>query len=359
MLPPDELHALFQGTIDAIEDSIKIISPKYEILYINKAAEKQHGKRCQDVIGKLCFSELGGKLAPCAHCAFRTVIEKGISQQVEFTKIEDGQKKEFEQAHYPLRTPAGEIIGVIEITHEITERRRFERQLLHTEKLAAIGQLSAVIAHEIRNPLTGIRLGIDALLEDAQDVRQKESLEAIIQDVRRLDDVLKQLLDFTKRKKEERTPIQVPELLEKALFFIRKQAQKQHVEIKLNISDNLPPVIASGDQLLQVILNILLNALQAMPEGGELRIRADRLTHGNQSGILVTVQDTGKGFPQEYKDKLFDMFFSTKPSGSGVGLAVSSKIIAEHGGAIWVESPPELGALVNIFLPLTASQTSL
>lgn len=358
MLPPDELHALFQGTIDAIEDAIKIISPKYEILYINKAAEQQYGKRCHDVVGKLCFSELGGKLAPCAHCAFRTVIEKGISQHVEFTKIEDGLKREYEQAHYPLRTPAGGIIGVIEITREITERRRFEKQLLHAEKLAAIGQLSAVIAHEIRNPLTGIRLGIGALLEDTQDYRQRESLEAIIQDVRRLDDVLKQLLDFTKRKKEERAPIQVPDLLDRALFFIRKQARKQNVEIKLNISADLPPVIADGDQLQQVVLNILLNALQAMPEGGELRIRADRLTHGGQSGILVTVQDTGKGFPQEYKDKLFDMFFSTKPSGSGVGLAVSSKIIAEHGGAIWVESPPELGALVNIFLPLTVSQTS-
>lgn len=358
MLPPDELHALFQGTIDAIEDAIKIISPKYEILYINKAAEKQHGKRCQDVIGKLCFSELGGKSSPCAHCAFRAVVEKGISQRVEFTKIEDDRKKEYEQAHYPLRNISGEIIGVIEITHEITDRRRFEKQLLQAEKLAAIGQLSAVIAHEIRNPLTGIRLGINAILEDTQDARQRESLEAIVQDVRRLDDVLKQLLDFTKHKQEKRAPIQVPELLERALFFIRKQAQKQHVEIKLNISTGLPSVNANGDQLLQVLLNILLNALQAMPGGGELRIRADRLTHGNQSGILVTVQDTGKGFPQEYKDKLFDMFLSTKPSGSGVGLAVSSKIIAEHGGAIWVESPPELGALVNIFLPLAASQTS-
>jgi signal transduction histidine kinase len=164
--------------------------------------------------------------------------------------------------------------------------------------------------------------------------------------------VLTQLLDFTKRKEPQRNLVSPAELIERALFFIRKQAQNQRVDIRLNLRRDLPQVQANSDQLLQVFLNIFLNALQAMPEGGVLRLRADRLSHGDKSGVLITVQDTGKGIPREHRERLFEMFFSTKPAGSGLGLAVSNKIIAEHGGAIWVESPPGMGALVNIFLPL-------
>jgi len=356
MLPPKKISALLQGTIDALEESIAIITPKYEVLFLNRGAEKRFNKSCEEAIGKRCFLELGGLSAPCAHCALRRVVETGVLQQVEFTSIdEESQRREYEQYHYPLNDQGGNLLAVVEITRDITERRMFERQLLHSEKLAALGQLSTSIAHEIRNPLTGIRLGMDALLDQAED-EQRETLEAIVKDVRRLDQVLTQLLDFTRRKEPQRHQVSVPELIERALFFIRKQAQNQKVEVKLNLRRDLPDVEANSDQLLQVFLNIFLNALQAMPEGGMLRIRADRLTHSDTSGVLITVQDTGKGFPKEHRERLFEMFFSTKPTGSGVGLAVSNKIIAEHGGAIWVESPPGMGALVNIFLPLRSDR---
>jgi len=353
MLPRDEIRALLQGTIDALEEAITIITPQYEVLFINRAAEKRFNKTCEEAAGKLCFLELGGARAPCTHCSLRKVVECGQTQYVEFyASDQEGQRREYEQHHYPLRDSDGKLLAVVEITRDITERRMFERQLLHSEKLAALGQLSASVAHEIRNPLTGIRLGIDSMLESSENEQQKETLEAIILDVRRLDHVLTQLLDFTRRKEPHRNLVSVAELIERALFFIRKQAQTQRVEINLNLRRDLPDVRTSADQLLQVLLNIFLNALQAMPDGGMLRLRADRLTHGDKSGVLITVQDTGKGFPEEYRERLFEMFFSTKPSGSGVGLAVSNKIIAEHGGAIWVESPPGMGALVNIFLPV-------
>ncbi len=359
MLPLDEIRTLLQGTIDSIDDAIKIVSPDYEVLFINRAAEKLHGKTCEEVRGKYCYTELRGKAEPCAHCASKIVVESGKSQQIEyFITDAEGQRREFEQFHYPLKNEDGALLGIIEITRDITERRTFERQLMHSEKLAALGQLSAAVAHEIRNPLTGIRLGIDSLLENTSEANQKETLEAVIQDVRRLDHVLTQLLDFTRRKEPQRDRLNVVELIERALFFIRKQAKGQKVTIKLNLRRDLPEVRANADQLMQVLLNIFLNALQAMPGGGMLRIRTDRLTHGAKSGILITVQDSGKGIPEEYRDRLFEMFFSTKPSGSGVGLAVSNKIISEHGGAIWIESPPGMGALVNIFLPLEQQEAS-
>lgn len=360
MLPTEEIRALLQGTIDNIEDAIVIISPNYKVLFMNGSAETRFSKSCEEAAGKTCYTVLGEASAPCVHCTLRRVVETGRGQQVEFSSVEaDGQRREYEQFHYPLKSSSGTLLAVAEITREVTERRMFERQLLHSEKLAALGQLSAAVAHEIRNPLTGIRLGIDSLLEKERGTDERETLEAIIQDVRRLDHVLTQLLDFTRRKEVHRDHISVGELIERALFFIRKQANDQHVAIKLNLRRDLPEVRANADQLLQVLLNIFLNALQAMPDGGMVRISTDRLTHGARSGVLVTVQDSGKGIPEEHRERLFEMFFSTKPSGSGVGLAVSNKIIAEHGGAIWVESPPGMGALVNIFLPLDLPDSNL
>jgi PAS domain S-box-containing protein len=357
MLPTEKIHDLLQGTIDTLNDAIVILSPQYKVLFMNNAAEKRYYKTCEEALTKTCFVVLGEASAPCAHCTLRLVVETGRTQQIEFCTLgSDGQRQEFEQSHYPLKSASGELLAVAEITREITERRMFERQLLHSEKLAVLGQMSTAVAHEIRNPLTGIRLGIDSLLETERDPLEKEALEAIVQDVRRLDHVLTQLLDFTRRKEVNRSHISVPELIERALFFIRKQATNQHVAIKLTLRRDLPQVKASSDQLLQVFLNIFLNALQAMPEGGMLRISTDLLTHSARSGILVTVQDSGKGIPDEHRERLFEMFFSTKPSGSGVGLAVSNRIIAEHDGAIWVESPPGMGALVNIFLPLDSPE---
>lgn len=350
----DNIRALLQGTIDSIEDSIKIVSPEYEILFVNRATEKQAGKTCDEVAGKLCYSELRGLADPCPHCALRLVMETGQFQRVEYSSdSQDGRHREFEQHHYPLRNVRGKMIGIVEVTREVTEKRLFERQLFQSEKLASLGQLSAAIGHEIRNPLTGIRLGLDSITrQPGLNQEQNEILEAVSQDVRRLGGVLDQLLSFARPKEPKKNRLQVIELIESSLFFIHKQAHKQGVEIKLELRQELPLVHADADQLRQVLLNLFLNALEAMPDGGILRISADRLTHGNRSGVLITVQDTGTGIPEEYREKLFEMFFSTKPSGSGVGLAVSNKIIAEHGGALWVESPAGMGALVNIFLPL-------
>jgi PAS domain S-box-containing protein len=353
MLPIEEIRALLQGTIDTLQDSIIIISPQYQILFMNGAAERRHQKSCHEASGKTCFDVLGGATGPCAHCTLRLVVETGHSQEIEFRANGfDGQVREYEQVHYPLKTDSGELLAVAEITRDVTERRLFERQLLHSEKLAVLGQLSTAVAHEIRNPLTGIRLGIDTLLEKDRAAEEKETLEAIVQDVRRLDHVLTQLLDFSRRKEAHRDRLSIAGLIERALFFIRKQAYNQHVTIKQHLKADLPEVKPNADQILQVFLNIFMNALQAMPEGGTVLIQTDRLSYASRPGVLITVQDTGKGIPEAHRERLFEMFFSTKPSGSGVGLAVSNEIIAEHGGAIWVESPPGAGASVNIFLPV-------
>ncbi|MFH1862255.1 MAG: ATP-binding protein, partial [bacterium] len=326
-----DIPALLQGTIDAITDAIKIVSPHYKILFVNRATEQQVGKTCDEVSGKLCYAELKGYVDPCPHCLLRIVLESAQAQQVEYSSKQiDGQRRDYEQFVYPLFKKNGELLGLVEVTRDVTEKRLFERQLLHAEKLAALGQLCAAIAHEIRNPLTGIRLGIDTLLDEQLEERFREILAAVSDDTRRLDQVLTQLLDFARRKEAKREDVDVAALIERSLFFIRKQAKTQGVEVHLALQRNLPAVRADLDQLQQVLVNVFINALQAMPKGGLLSVRLDRLTHGANSGILIAVQDTGVGIPAEYKEKLFEMFFSTKSSGSGIGLALTNKIISEH-----------------------------
>jgi two-component system sensor histidine kinase AtoS len=280
------------------------------------------------------------------------VIENRRPEQVEYTSDDSkGNRRIYRQHVYELKNERGELIGVVEVTRDITEQRAVERQLYQREKLAALGQLSASIAHEIRNPLAGIRLGIDTMLEDAKEADARFALEAMSDDIRRLNGVLNQLLDFSRRKDSERSHLSIPDVIERAVFFIRQQAKNQKVEITTSFEKNLPEVVADADQLQQVFLNLMLNSIQVMEAGGNISVTAAGMTHEGRPGLQIRMSDTGPGFPEQVKEKLFDMFFSTKPGGSGVGLAIANRIITEHDGAIWIENPEGGGASVTVFLP--------
>jgi PAS domain S-box-containing protein len=357
MQTPDQIRNLLQGTIDAIEDAVKILAPDYQILFVNSASERMTGKTCDAVVGMLCF-QTRGKLEPCSHCALRKVVETGQSQHLEFiTENPQGQNRVFEQQVYPLRNEQGELAGVVEVTRDVTEKRAFERHLMHNEKLTALGKLAFSVAHEVRNPLTGVRLGLESLMDDTLSTGQKEVIAAVSDDVRRLDQTLNQLLDLARRKEPIREEANLGELIDRSIFFIRKFASDQHVELKVNLQQDLPKLFVDSDQLRQVFLNLFLNSLQAMPEGGVLQISGTMITYQERSGVMIAIRDTGPGFTAEASGHLFDMFFTTKPTGSGVGLALSSRIISDHGGLLWVENLREGGALVSLFLPFESMVT--
>ncbi|MCX6639422.1 MAG: ATP-binding protein [bacterium] len=357
MQSSEQIRSLLQGTIDAIEDSIKIVSTQYEILFINRAAEKSVGKTCDTVTGQRCFDKLRGRIEPCPHCVLKQVIEDGHSQEFQFTVVDpDGRNHNFEQMVYPLRNDKEVMVGVVEVTRDVTERRAFERHLLHNEKLTALGKLAVSVAHEIRNPLTGVRLGIDSLLEETEVQLQKEALTAISEDIRRLDRTLNELLDLARRKEPKREETNLADLIDRAIFLVRKSASRQKIEIKMTLPPDLPKLNVDSDAVRQVLLNLFINSIQAMPEGGLLQIGGAKLAYQQRAGVLISVRDTGPGFPPEACGPTFDMFFTTKPSGTGVGLAISSRIISDHGGLLWGENLREGGALVNIFLPIETDE---
>ena len=230
--------------------------------------------------------------------------------------------------------------------HEQAQR---ERDLIRAEQMVALGQVAAGMAHELRNPLTSIKGLVQVNLREAEARGlPNEDLRIIEQEIRRMERTLQTFLDFARPPKLERRELELAPLVERVTSLIGGRAGKQNVRL---LFDRPPqPVTVSGDadQLQQLILNLALNALDAMPKGGELMIR---LHAPAQNEVRLEIEDTGHGLPRQLIDRLFDPFVSTKETGLGLGLAVSRRIAEDHGGTLTAANRPEGGARFVVSLP--------
>jgi len=238
------------------------------------------------------------------------------------------------------------------------EQRDRVRRLYRAERLATAGQLAAGIAHEIRNPLTSIRSTIQYVLPHFEASDQKrELLGELLSEVDRLDRIVNDLLTLTRPGDFRPSPIDLVELLDQSLLLISAQARKQGVEIEY--VHKTPHLVIHGDaaRLKQVLLNVCLNGLQAMPQGGRLSISlASALSEPSRhESIVIEISDTGSGIPAEHLDKVFDPFFTLKKEGTGLGLSISYGIVQQHEGDIELRSQPGHGTTVTIRLPVGLS----
>jgi len=236
---------------------------------------------------------------------------------------------------------------------------RSQRQLLQSAKLAAIGELATNVAYEVNNPLTGV-LGYTGLLLKADDIPadKKDHLRTIERETLRAREVLKNLLDFSRRKPPRMVRADIAGIVEDTLTLIRGQARVANVEIRTDCGRSLPSVEVDPDEMRQVFVNLINNAFFAMPSGGTLTLRCSAEQEGSgRSLVVVTMQDTGRGIPEEHLDKIFDPFFTTRieDEGTGLGLSISYMIVQNHGGRIEVESTPGTGATFRVILPAAAA----
>jgi two-component system NtrC family sensor kinase len=237
------------------------------------------------------------------------------------------------------------------------ERRRIEQILFDSEKLAATGRLAASIAHEINNPLKAIKNSLYLLSSKiAPDNPNYKFLEIATKETDRVSRILRQMLGFYRPPKME--PTDINRLVEDAEGLVEKHLRQNRVRLENDLDPRVPPVVASADQLKQVLLNMLLNAQQAMPEGGNIYL-STRVAHGADQEFLLTdsvhivIRDTGKGIPEEILPHIFEPFFSTKDEkGTGLGLWVSYGIVQNHGGSIRVRSREGRGTTFSIALPI-------
>jgi two-component system, NtrC family, sensor kinase len=232
------------------------------------------------------------------------------------------------------------------------------RRLYRAERLATVGQLAASVAHEIRNPMTAIRSTIQYLLRDFDENNPKRELaHGVIAEVDRIDRIVDGLLSLTRRAEFTPSKISLVQLIGQSLLLIRTQAQEQAIKILWEAPQQEVYVMADAAQLRQMALNLVMNAMQAMPNGGslqiELNVRSQALVApGEREWVVISITDSGCGIPPEILDRVFDPFFTTKPGGTGLGLSTCYAIAKQHNGDLEISSQENKGATVNIRLPL-------
>ncbi|HIE37868.1 MAG TPA: histidine kinase, partial [Anaerolineae bacterium] len=222
---------------------------------------------------------------------------------------------------------------------------------IQAEKTAAIGRLAASIAHEINDPLQAIHNSLHlAMMTQLPAEKQHQYLAMAQEEVERLIEIVQRMLDFYRPSKGGVVQTDVNQVLRNVLAIAGKRLQHGHIRVHTRLAKNLPPVSAVPDQLAQVFLNIVINAIEAMPEGGDLR--AGTLLTEDGGWVLVAFRDSGPGLTPEQISNIFEPFYTTKPSGTGLGLAISYGIVERHGGTIEVSSQPGQGATFIVRLPV-------
>ncbi len=250
-----------------------------------------------------------------------------------------------------LRDPEEKYIGRVLLLSDITRLKDLESEMRENERLAAVGRMAAGVAHEVRNPLSSIK-GLALLLKGtfSRESREFETTGLLIQEVERMNRTISELLSFARPASLDLQPVDVRELLSETLQVVSADTASEHIQTNLHCDHDLPMVLADRDRLSQVFINILLNGVQAMEQGGTLEIIARKSSSGKQ--VELQFRDSGKGIQPEHLSQLFFPYFTTKKGGTGIGLAISQKIIVDHGGTIRVESEPGSGTTVFVQLPV-------
>lgn len=232
--------------------------------------------------------------------------------------------------------------------------RKINEHLVRSARMASLGQLSANVAHEIRNPLTSIKMRLYSLGEELKgNAVTKEDINVITEEINRMEKTVKNFLDFAKPPELNLQKCEINKILEGTISLVSMKAGSQNVQIERKFNAAPVEFKADKEQLHQVFLNIMLNAIEAMPDGGILEIATDKNADKHfRNALEITVKDTGTGMPPDYDKRLFEPFFTTKTEGTGLGLFIASRIIQVHRGSIDIESQPGKGTAVTVRLPV-------
>jgi len=251
-----------------------------------------------------------------------------------------------------LTTLTNQAVIALENARLYEEMRELEKNLHRADKLSALGTLAASIAHEIKNPLVAIKTFTQLFPKKFNDPEFQERYNQVVpQELERVENILHELLDFSRPSKEVNQPVEIVKIIEEILLFMENEISKNKVRVIKKYQKNLPEILVNPEQMKQVFLNLTLNALQAMPRGGSLTIATILLNNPTSQQLQIRFSDTGSGIPEGNLKNIFNLFFSTKEGGTGLGLAIVKQIIKEHNGTIEVASKPNEGTTFLINLP--------
>lgn len=255
-----------------------------------------------------------------------------------------------------VRDENGQVLYYEGILSDISHRKQMERYMMRTERLAAMGYIAAMLAHEIKNPLQAIQSNLELMADYPLPLdERKASLDICRQEVEKLIEITQRVLGVARAEHEDYRPFSIVQAVEDTLKLLSEPLRKADICVIIHLPADLPPAFGAPQQISRVLLNLMINAIEAMPEGGRLEITGglERGTRAGQEVLFLTLTDNGPAIPAEYMERIFDPFFTTKPGGTGLGLFVSHNIIQQHGGTLRVENlEGNRGVAFTLTLPL-------
>lgn len=343
----------WETTFDSMTDGVSVHDVDHNIIRANQGMATLLGTTKEKLIGSKCYRSMHGCDSPIAQCPRQEVMNsgRGVSLEIEEPRL----NKVMRLTVNPVLGDDGEILGLVHVFRDVTERKRMREQLLQSEKMAAVGQLVSGVAHELNNPLTGVIGYAQLMIRRCEEEREEPAIrdiEAILSEAQRASRIVQNLLSFARKYKPQKDDIDLNEAIRSVINLRAYDLNVRNVKLETDLDPELPHVVADLHQMQQVLLNIINNAEQAIDTAGDKGlIRVATRSEGDL--IKVTITDNGHGIAGEDLAHIFDPFFTTREigQGTGLGLSICYGIIEEHGGEIRVSSRRGEGTTMTIDLP--------
>jgi len=355
-----ESEEKYRSMMEALNDPVFITDKEFRISYMNSAMIKRTG---HEAIGEYCYKIVHGLNEKCPWCVYH-VIKEWEQAETEVISPLDGLT--YSVTNSPIIHRDGTVYKVA-ILRDTTKTKLLQNQLARSERLAVTGQLAASIAHEINSPLQAVTVMLTSLQnENKENKKLTEDLLLLKEAYGSIRDTVKNLLDLNRRGKEQKEQTNINEIIQKTVDLMRSHLKKNKVQVDLDLSLDIPKVLASPQQLNHCFLNLINNAVDAIIEDvstsdifedraltfGKINIRSRK----NYDNIVITITDTGPGIDEKDLKHIFDPFYTKKKMGFGVGLSICNRIIEEHSGTISADNIEDAGAIFTISLPISKKE---
>ncbi len=348
-----------QAVFDGITDGIQVVDGEFRITAANKSMTALLGRTV--LVGEHCFKACGFGIKLCEDCPAMTTFETGLPAFITkrlLSALSDGtelRERVVEVSTFPLLDRGNRVVQVVEYIKDVTDRVRLAESLEHSRRLAELGEMAARVAHEVRNPLNAIAGAAHFLSTEYREDETIQKFTSLInRQASRVNQVASDLLSVSRPMRLHLGNVNINAVLEQALDSLLEQARCQGITAEINLLSDIPLIKADEFQIEQALLNIVRNAVEAMPGGGTLRVNT-ALSDGGKC-VDVLIQDTGQGIPDADKSRIFQSFFTTKIKGTGLGLTIVQRVLKNHGGDIFMEQPDGGGTRVLVRLPVAGAQ---
>ncbi|WP_140921443.1 two-component system sensor histidine kinase AtoS [Limnobaculum xujianqingii] len=346
-----EAKTLNELIIESAADGVISVDIEGCVTMMNPAAEEITGYRQKELIGRP-YAEI------FENTNFFSPVLDTLIHDIEHVALEvdyPGKNRtiQISVSTSQLRNAQGDTVGALVIFTDLTAKKEVQRRIEQAERLATLGELMAGVAHEVRNPLTAISGFVQILKDSETDPQRLEYTQIILKEVHSINKVIQQLLDFARPRPSLYQKINLNQIINQSLILVKTKGVEARIDFVVQLEESLSDIEADGELLKQVLLNLLINAVQSIAARGEIIITTRALSPDWQE---ITISDNGCGISDEIKTKIFDPFYTTKPSGTGLGLSISHRIITAHDGDITLTSKLNQGTTFTIVLPVKHSE---